>query len=140
MSFVLDASMVLAWLLAEDASEDAVTVRGRLAQERAIVPSLWVYEVANALTAAVRRGRLPENLLDASLRTVAALPVDVVEPNRDLAAVVEFASRHGLSVYDAAYLQLAVAQDLPLTTLDDRLGQGAREAGVEVLSGRASGR
>lgn len=132
MTFVLDASVTMSWFLSEESSAEAVRLRERLTSERAIVPSLWLYEVANALTIAARRGRLSTELVADCAAIVASLPIDVSEPARDMTAVLDLASRHGLSAYDAAYLQLAITSDLPLATFDHRLAVAARAAGVLV--------
>lgn len=105
-----------------------------MAERGAVVPSLWRLEVANGLLAAVRRGRLTAARRDALL--AALLDMDIaIDTETDLHAwsgTVRLAEAHGLTAYDAAYLELAQRRRLPLATLDAALAQAAREAGVAL--------
>jgi predicted nucleic acid-binding protein len=133
MTFVLDASAALSWCFADEAPEATLRIRARLATERAIVPSLWVYEVANALSTAARRGRMSHETATDMARLLMSLPIDTVEPAREPTELMQLAADHELTVYDAAYLQIAIGNSLPLATLDDRLGMAARSVGVRLL-------
>jgi predicted nucleic acid-binding protein len=133
VTFVLDASVALAWCFADEVSSATLRIRDRLATERAIVPSLWLYEVANALTVASRRGRMSAEMATDMARLLVSLPIDLAEPVRDLTEPIHLATQHNLSAYDAAYLHLAITSELPLATLDDRLATAARAAGVHLL-------
>ena len=135
MTFVLDASVTMSWILSEESSAAGLRLRDKLTTERAVVPALWTYEVANALLMAVRRGRLGAELLAESAAIIANLPIDLVEPGRDMTSVLDLAAQHGLSAYDAAYLHLALTSDVPLATVDERLASAARAAGVSVIEG-----
>ena len=107
----------------------------RVADRGAVVPSLWHLEVANSLTVAVRRKRIsPAERADA-LSDLAQLDVSVDDETEQHAwrATAQLADLHGLSVYDAAYLELAQRKRLPLVTLDKALIRAAEAAGVEVL-------
>ena len=99
-----------------------------------MVPAHWLTEVANALQMGVRRGRFDAGRLEESLNALAELAISR-EPSAFVSAVaaVLLASRHDLTVYDAAYLELALRQRLPLATLDRELAAAARREGVEVL-------
>lgn len=135
MTFVLDASVTMSWILSEESSAAGLRLRDKLTTERAVVPALWTYEVANALLMAVGRGRLGAELLAESAAIIANLPIDLVEPGRDMTSVLDLAAQHGLSAYDAAYLHLALTSDVPLATVDERLASAARAAGVSVIEG-----
>jgi predicted nucleic acid-binding protein len=135
MSFVIDASIALAWCFDDEASPAADAVLGRLEEEEAVVPAHWPLEVANALRTAERRGRLAASDL-ARLRTLlAALPVEVapVELGTALGAVLETARSNDLTAYDAAYLDLAAVRGLALATADERLRAAAAAAGVGLV-------
>ena len=82
-----------------------------------------------------RRGRLDEQAASDALEVLRLLPVEVEAPDfhRNLHAVLPLARKHGLTVYDAAYLELAKRRRLPLATLDDRLRRAARTARVKVV-------
>ena len=134
MTFVLDASITMAWCFADEQSALADRCLDRLTVEGALVPALWSYEVANVLVVAARRRRLPEAALAQFLVLLGQLPIDVSVEDPDRAALIEAARRHGLSAYDAAYLVLAERHGLPLATLDGRLTKAARSAGLPGLS------
>jgi predicted nucleic acid-binding protein len=95
-----------------------------------VVPAHWRLEVGNALLMAERRGRIRAGRVDAVWRLLAALPIEVdAETNaRAWEGAAELARRHGLTLYDAAYLELAARRRLPLATFDGAL---VRAAGVE---------
>lgn len=131
MTFVLEASVALSWALPEaDAAADAVL--DRLVAERALVPALWQYEVANVLAQGQRLGRIDAARASAASQLLASLPIDVA-PAAEIADLVASATRHDLTAYDAAYLLLAATTGTPLATLDQKLARAARDAGVTLL-------
>ena len=108
----------------------------RVAERGAFVPSLWYLEVANSLTVAVRHARLSpaeraDGLADLAQRDIA---VDDETEQHAWKATTQRADLHGLSVSDAAYLELAQRKRRPIVTLDKALIRAALAAGVEVLS------
>lgn len=131
MTFVLDASAAIAGVLPDESSQRAEAVLSRLTATRAVVPSLWIYEVASALRSAEFRERLSEADSALALRSLAALPLTTAEP--DMRHVVETARAFGLSVYDASYLALSMSRGIPLATFDARLAAAAVSAGVALL-------
>jgi predicted nucleic acid-binding protein len=100
-----------------------------------VVPALWQYEVSNAIAVAERRGRLTA----AQVGTLAAdledfIEVVEIDSIRVRASVLmETARRTRLTVYDAAYLELALRRRLPLATLDDKLRESARRSGLTLI-------
>jgi predicted nucleic acid-binding protein len=135
MPFVLDSSVALAWLLPDESDSAADELADRLADAPAVVPSIWFLEVANALWMSVRRKRLSRSDLNRLLSAVIALPIesDTTPVEERLAAVVALAQQFDLTVYDAAYLDLARRRTLPLATLDARLREAAEKLGLERL-------
>jgi predicted nucleic acid-binding protein len=71
------------------------------------------------------------------VQQIVSLPIDMADVVRDPTGLMQLAHDHDLSVYDAAYLQLAVTSDVPLATFDDRLVSAAQAAGVRVIGGGA---
>lgn len=134
MAFVLDASVVLAWLLPDERSASARKLMMRAAHERPRAPSLLLLEVGNALLYAERRTRLRSatrlELLDAL--TAVPLALEPVAAGTMLRAS-ELAARHSLTVYDACYLELAISRSCALATFDRALGNAARNEGVVLL-------
>ena len=132
MSFVLDASVTLAWCFEDEATAETDELLARLRTSRVIVPPIWVVEIANALTVGQRRGRLVEAKAVLFASTLQSLPVEIV-PAPPVASIMTVATTHGLSAYDAAYLELAERTGLPLAALDGRLRAAADASGVQVL-------
>jgi predicted nucleic acid-binding protein len=135
MSLALDSSATIARLW-EDENTPAIRRLFELVRDRgAWVPSLWKLEVANALEMDVRRGRHPAEFRDGAFADLALLPIHV-DPETDLqawGATADLAARHRLTIYDAAYLELAVRRKIPLATLDRELRAAAANERVELL-------
>lgn len=135
MSVVVDSSVTVAWCFADErtAAVDAVLVQ--VTESGAVVPSLWRLEVANALQMAVRRKRIDAAFRDASLADLRSLEVDI-DPQTDQQAwttTLHLAERFQLTLYDAAYLELAQRLELPLATLDRELRTAAGALGLTLL-------
>src|SRR5271169_5521160 len=129
MAFVIDASATLPWCFADEATEATNAVLTRLRSgDGAIVPAHWPVEVANALLIAVRRKRISPEDAHQFLVDLESLPIRVETTTRNLvrAAVFPLAEQYGLTVYDAAYLELAMRESTPLMTLDNDLRKVAR--------------
>lgn len=129
---VLDASMALAWCFEDEADAYADAVLDSLRRRKPIAPGLWALEVANALLASQRRGRI--RAADRLARLAFLADLDVNLENTPTPAVFGEISRladaHDLSVYDAAYLELAIRRSQPLATQDQRLRAAARARDV----------
>jgi predicted nucleic acid-binding protein len=136
MTLVLDASMTIAWLFDDERTEAAHTVLHHVVAEGAIVPSLWRLEVANVLRNAVRRGRCNEGHVDRSLARLARLAIKRDEETDDRAwgSTRTLARNEELSLYDAAYLELAIRRRMPLATCDRTLLAAAVRRKVEVFA------
>ncbi|MBV8848331.1 MAG: type II toxin-antitoxin system VapC family toxin [Methylobacteriaceae bacterium] len=136
MNIVLDASMALAWLFEAERTAATDDVLRRVAGEGGIAPSLWRLEVASAFQIAVRRGRCDETYVDRSLQNLTELPIVIDDETDDHAwgATKTLAREHGLTLYDAAYLELALRLQRPLASCDATLIRAARKCGVEILS------
>jgi predicted nucleic acid-binding protein len=135
MTFVLDASVALAWCFRDETKAYAHRVLRRLDDEPAVVPNVWLLEVANGLLIAERRGRLSR----AEVRQVGGvfedLPISTRETSLEqaLGSVLDLANAHRLSAYDASYLELAMREGLPLATQDQALRGAAQRVGVRLL-------
>jgi predicted nucleic acid-binding protein len=125
----------LSWCFDDEGGDYALRVLDHLSGSEAIVPALWTLEVANGLLAAERRRRLDSAEGAGAGQLLLSLPI-VVEPldrSRPLAWVQPLARKHGLSVYDAAYLELSVRRGIPLATLDTALREAALAQGPGLL-------
>ncbi len=110
-------------------------ITATLIQERILVPNLWVHEISNALLVAARKGRMAADQCAPRLQLMLGLPFTIEDVDAAMTAIstLKFALAHNLTVYDAAYLELATRRTLPLATLDRRLARAARAEGVEVI-------
>ena len=132
MSFVVDASVAGSWLMPDERSAAATQLGRRMLAEGAVALDLFRHEVRNLLVMAVQRGRMPEDLLWAQLARIERMPIRLA-PSGPSARIAQRALTHRLTAYDAAYLDLALDQALPLATLDQKLRTAARAEGVTVL-------
>jgi predicted nucleic acid-binding protein len=129
---VVDASVTIAWIAQDERNAYADSALAACGSDRAVVPGLWRWEIANTLIVLERRGRLQDagQIYSSLLRTIPMnVESDAVTESRALSEI-EHARRHGLSVYDAAYLALAKSEGLPLATLDAKLARAAQSEGV----------
>ena len=135
MSLVIDSSITLAWLFADERTEAADSVLRRVSESGAVAPSLWKLEVANALQTAIRRKRIDAAFRDASLTDLRSLVVTIDTETDDhaWADTLRLAERWRLTLYDAAYLELAQRLEVPLASLDQALRTAAGELGLAVL-------
>lgn len=135
---VLDASSVLAWLV-ERSDPDEARLADRLLHlveaEEACVPALWYLEVANGLLVAEARNAMDRQTVDRFWGELAALPIteDDLRPESLLPNVIALSRKHGLTAYDASYLELALRLGATLATFDRKLAEAARAAGVAVV-------
>ena len=134
MAFVLDCSVAMAWVFPDEATEATGRLRDSLVDDRAFVPSLWPIEVGSVLLAATQRGRVGTSEWRQICASLEALPIEIepVSTSRVWGATLRLAGEHGLSVYDAMYLELAQRMRLPLATLDKALAAAAQAAGLDV--------
>ena len=130
-SFVLDASATLAWCFEDERTAPAASVLERLRDQEALVPPLWLLELANGLVVAERRGTITRAESTRFLGLVGELPIRIDQTSTlDLASsVMDLARQYDLSAYDAAYLELALRLGQPLATIDERLRSAADRAG-----------
>jgi predicted nucleic acid-binding protein len=133
MAFVLDASVTACWAFQDEDHPDASLAFLRIRTEEAVVPSLWWFEVRDLLIVNERRRRIAESDTAAFLLSLSRLRIRV-DRVPDEGAVLRLARAHRLSVYDAAYLELAQREGLTLATLDADLRRAAAGEGVALLS------
>jgi predicted nucleic acid-binding protein len=135
MSLVLDCSATLAWVYGEETTEAVREVFEAVGSSGAWVPALWRLEVANVLEMGVRRNRHDAAFRDATLADLALLPIrlDVETDQHAWGSTARLAARHRVTLYDAAYLELARRRDLPLATLDQALRAAAMAEGVPLI-------
>ncbi len=132
--FVLDGSVTLAWLFHDEKGLYADAIIARLPGLEMLVPRLWPLEVANVLLVGERRKRCTQADTTTWLSFLSGLPV-VVDKATEACAwsdTINLGRQHDLSEYDAAYLELALREAVPLATLDAKLEAAARAVGVAI--------
>ena len=135
-AFVLDAPTAIAGFASDEEEPAAAAVVSRGFADIVAVPALWPFEVANILALKVRRGTLPPADRLLALRTTRDLrlsidPVDVRSEHFE--SVIALAEVHRLTIYDAAYLELAMRLGAPLATLDKALARAAAAEKIDLL-------
>lgn len=136
MSLVLDGSTTLAWIYQDEIGDATRRILGLVTESGAWVPSIWRLEVANGLQTGIRRGRIDATYRDAALSDLALLDI-AIDPDTDRYAwtsTLRLADRFRLTLYDAAYLELAQRRSLPLASLDLALSDAARGLGVDLVA------
>ncbi|MGO8697001.1 MAG: type II toxin-antitoxin system VapC family toxin [Limisphaerales bacterium] len=128
MAYVIDPSVALAWLLPDETNAQADAVRVAVENGAdAWIPVHWWLEIGNGLLMAERRGRITAEQVAQALSLVNALPLEEDEETAEQIPVrtLTLARKHGLTVYDAAYLELAQRRGATLATFDEQLLKAA---------------
>jgi predicted nucleic acid-binding protein len=133
MTMVVDASVAASWVFPDEivhATSDSL-LRARNGESHA--PWLFWYEIRNAILLAEKRKRITSSQANEFFIRVQELDI-ILDDAPDEDRVLTLARTHGLTVYDAAYLELAVRLSAPLVTLDGHLRQAATKEGVALLA------
>ena len=112
-----------------------MTLLDLVVEQGASAPQLWPLEAVNGLLSAQRRGRIDAATRRRLASLLHALPISIDEQTAEQvwSATQTVAEAHGLSAYDAAYLELALRLGAPLATNDKLLAAAARSVGVPIL-------
>jgi predicted nucleic acid-binding protein len=135
VSLILDSSVTLAWLYSDELTPATQKVFDQVVTAGARVPSLWRLEVANSLQGGMRRGRISKEFRDKALTDLGLLDIAIDSDTDTFAwsATLGLAERYDLTLYDAAYLELAQRFELPLATLDQELHAAGSALGLTLL-------
>ena len=136
MPFVVDASATLAWCFQDEATDWSRALLQRVRDGDTVrVPAHWPTEVTNGLLVALRRKRLTLDDVRGHTSDLQQLPIEAEPalPPEAAQLILELAIHNNLTVYDAAYLDLALRLNLPLASLDMDLRKAATAAGVLIL-------
>lgn len=139
MRFVLDNSVTMRWLFGDGSAGDQIYARfvlSSVADGNVLVPCIWCLEVANVIVRAESKFGLTESRSSEFVNTLHDMHFEV-DSKTDAHAMndtLQLARRYNLSAYDAAYLELALREGLPLATLDEGLGQAIKKTGARRLT------
>jgi predicted nucleic acid-binding protein len=132
-ALVIDASLAAAWCFPDERTDYTNAVlRAIAAPLEALAPRLWAYEVRNAVLIGLRRKRITHADALEFLASIEALPIGMIDPV-SIDGVFSLADRLALTVYDAAYLDLAIREGLRLASLDGALCKAALNSGVALF-------
>lgn len=134
-NFVLDCSVTMAWCFEDESSEFTVNALRSLEKATAIVPTIWSLEVANVLLLAKKHKRLNEIKAASFIGALSSLPI-IIDPSTSFRAmhnIFVLAEESNLTIYDAAYLELALREKIPLLTLDKGLIKAAKKLNINLM-------
>ena len=129
---VVDCSTVAAWVLMDEHSKAADAALDMVVDLGALAPALWWVEIRNVLLKAERLHRIAPRDTETALSMLSDLRIRLDHTPRG-SEVLRLARTHGLTAYDAVYLELALRERCPLATLDRRLVRAAEAVGLEVI-------
>ena len=134
-TLILDCSIVMAWCFDDESTPGTNQIQDRMANEAAVVPGLWYLEITNVLAMAEKRKRITPQGSQQFLQLLSILDIQVDDdaPRRAFNHLLPLCRTHGLTSYDAAYLDLSIRRQIPLASLYDALRKAATTLGLPVL-------
>jgi predicted nucleic acid-binding protein len=132
MSFILDASIAAAWFLPDEQHDAADRLMSDVRSTAGLVPALFWFETRNLFLMAERRKRLRPGEALLLMTQLRGLPLEDAGSGGD-GLVLELATRHTLTAYDASYVALAKTQRLPLATGDRKMATAAQSEGITIV-------
>ncbi|MDA0835601.1 MAG: type II toxin-antitoxin system VapC family toxin [Planctomycetota bacterium] len=134
-SLIIDCSLTMAWCFGDETTVEITKIQERLISEAVAVPPIWKLEVTNVLAMAEKRHRISVADSTQFVQLLASfdIQIDFDCLSQEFDHVLPLARAHGITTYDASYLELALRRKLPLATLDDELRTAATALGLEVL-------
>ena len=136
-SLVLDCSVTAAWFFEDEFSGYSERVRQTLVLDGAVAvtPEIWPAEITNVLFQSERRKRIKPEQVNQALSVLARLPIETDSlPVGSMSQVLQLCRTHGLTAYDALYLELAIRRNIPLATQDKLLTASTIAAGARVFN------
>lgn len=134
--FVLDCSITMSWCFEDESNDYSDTILENMKTAIAIVPTIWPLEVANVLLLAKRKKRITEVQTVSFIDALSALSIVVDQSTSTRAphSIFVLANELNLTIYDAAYLELAIREKIPLITLDSGLEKAAKKLDIPLSS------
>ena len=123
IDFVVDASIILAWLLPDEREEKVNRIFAAYRQKKTHIyaPKLLIYELMNGLKSAILRKRIDWLKAKRAIEVFKQMKFDLIDQDGEEEAILKLASKLNLSVYDASYAVLAKKLKLQLMSLDKKL-------------------
>jgi predicted nucleic acid-binding protein len=135
-SIVIDASAFGPFVFPDEAQFEIAGLAEAVESFGAIVPQHWRLEIANMVAIGLRRNRIEPDNLDFAVDMVSAFRTEVDDDTGALSmtSILPIAIKHGLTVYDAAYVELAKRRRSILATLDKAMIRAARAESVDLFT------
>lgn len=135
MSWIADCSVAMAWCFEDEVTPRTESLLDRTRTEGLILPGHWPLEVTNVLRSAARKGRLTETQALQRAAILMSLPIQYDSLTHIVAftSTYRLAARYKLTMYDAAYLELAIRIGASLATNGQDLAHAADQWGVDLL-------
>ncbi|WP_342268285.1 type II toxin-antitoxin system VapC family toxin [Candidatus Tisiphia endosymbiont of Empis tessellata] len=132
-SFVLDSSIILSWFMPDEIA--SLDLLKKTVKEGAIVPTIWLLETGNVLLCAERAKRITVTQRKQAMYILKDIPIKIDQTRLEHAwfETMELAEYHGLTLYDASYLELALHYNLPLATSDNLLKRASQAGGIVII-------
>lgn len=132
--FVLDCSITMAWCFEDESNEYTDVILENLTNKTALVPTIWPLEMANVLLLSKKKKRITEVQAASFIDALSSLPivVDQSTSSRAMHSIFVLAGKLGLTIYDAAYLELALRERIPLLTLNNALIKAAKILNIPI--------
>jgi predicted nucleic acid-binding protein len=132
---VADASIIGNILLEDEQGDHMDSLLEFVSTADLVEPAHWPIESCGLLLKAARRRRLSATHRDTALGQAQGLiALAEIETGNRLGAVIDLARQHHISIYDAAYLELAIRMELPLLTSDKGLRSASVKAHIQLVS------
>jgi len=132
---VVDNSVVLSWVFEDEHNKKSKKILKDISIRQAYVPSLWSYELANALFIAERKGRIKEADSRVFIDSLKNLPISIEKNTYENITkdILSISREHQITVYDASYVELAMRKNLGIFSFDKLLNKVCQKVGVKVL-------
>ncbi|MFA6020232.1 MAG: type II toxin-antitoxin system VapC family toxin [Rhodospirillales bacterium] len=114
---VIDASVAIKWVIEEEGSLQALTLR----QSRLFAPDIWCSECANVLWKSYQRQSLTLEEAVTAAALLESADIEIISSRPLMERAVRMAVEIGHPVYDCVYVLAAIDLDMPLVTADERL-------------------
>jgi predicted nucleic acid-binding protein len=122
-------------LFADEAARTIDLLPDALATGECVVPAHWRFEVANQALMGCIRKRAQMNEIALFLTELDKLPIetDPASAKQAFFDTLMLAGNHRLTIYDAAYLEVARRRELALISFDTDLVAAASAEGIETI-------
>ena len=134
---VIDASAAASWVIPDESSPVSEQLFADVMDSSGTyhAPGLWLWETANILLVAARRRRVHQEQVEAGLALLSGCPIefDALPDRHRRSQIMRLAHVHGLTFYDASYLELALRLNSQLASSDRQLVHAAKGCGIPCL-------